>query len=154
MLPCVVYILRGRQTKEQVIRQINLPVLICDERSKRLDQKIKGGEAKTLPCREFKNLSQDHMLAGGELEWEPGRLTLHPPSTLPSHTTSYKNLSTSDFSFVREDLHMSPQAAGSFLSLSFRLVDETHPVNRICPELMPTTHHTCLASLSPCLEYA
>lgn len=30
VLPCV-YILLGRQTKKQVIRQINLPVFICTE---------------------------------------------------------------------------------------------------------------------------
>lgn len=70
LLFCVVYILPGRQTKKQVIRQISVPVSICKEGNKRLKQKIKGGEITTLWPRDVKNLGQDHLLAGGELGLE------------------------------------------------------------------------------------
>lgn len=70
---------------------------------------------KTLWPRKVKNLTQDHMTGGWGAGIGAGRLALHPDSKTPSHTASSTKL----------------------LCVWLLPADETYPVNRICPELLP-----------------
>lgn len=109
-------------------------------------------QMKTLWPRKVKNLTQDHMTGGWRAGMGGRQPGLQPHPKPPSHTALTQNLSVSDSSCVKEDLHV---FYPSLLCRLMRPIQLTESVLSYCPSMPLTLSFTliCLCSYcSFCLE--